>query len=75
MPVNTSSSRKRSCACDRNCGCCGKQKAKPGFFGRRPWLFVVFAFMLLFAAWGGLFYIAIKNRPASVPLTSARAPH
>jgi hypothetical protein len=39
-----------------------------GFLGRRPWLFVVAAFVLLISAWSVLFYIAMNNQPESVPL-------
>ena len=40
----------------------------PGFLGRRPWLFVVAAFVMLISAWSVLFYIAMNNQPESVPL-------
>jgi len=40
----------------------------PGFLGRRPWLFVVAAFVMLISAWSVLFYIAMNNQPQSVPL-------
>ena len=82
MPANTSRNDTKSsaCRCDQNCGCCLKKKpallpAEPklGFFGKRPWLFVVFAFALLFSAWGALFYIAIKFRPETVPLATLSA--
>lgn len=39
-----------------------------GFIARRPWLWVVLAFVVLLSAWGVLFYIAIKNQPEVVPL-------
>lgn len=39
-----------------------------GFLGRRPWLFVVAAFVMLFSAWSVLFYIAMNNQPETVPL-------
>jgi hypothetical protein len=39
-----------------------------GFLGRRPWLFVVAAFVMLFSAWSALFYIAMNNQPETVPL-------
>jgi hypothetical protein len=41
---------------------------RPGFLGRRPWLFVVAAFVMLISAWSVLFYIAMNNQPQSVPL-------
>jgi hypothetical protein len=40
-----------------------------GFFARRPWLFVVGAFCVLFAAWGTMFYLAYTNLPELVPLS------
>ncbi|WP_395736735.1 hypothetical protein [Prosthecobacter sp.] len=40
----------------------------PGFFGQRPWLWVVFAFVVLISAWSALFYIALNNQPEAVPL-------
>ena len=39
-----------------------------GFLARRPWLWVVFAFVLLLSAWTALFYIALNNQPEVVPL-------
>lgn len=39
-----------------------------GFFGRRPWLWVVAAFVMLLGAWTTLFYIAMNNQPEAVPL-------
>ena len=39
-----------------------------GFIARRPWLWVVLAFVVLISAWSVLFYIAIKNQPEVVPL-------
>ncbi|WP_395745374.1 hypothetical protein [Prosthecobacter sp.] len=40
----------------------------PGFLARRPWLWVVFAFVVLISAWSTLFYIALHNQPEVVPL-------
>jgi len=39
-----------------------------GFLARRPWLWVVFAFVMLLSAWSVLFYIALNNQPEVVPL-------
>ncbi|MBL9131072.1 MAG: hypothetical protein JNG86_07735 [Verrucomicrobiaceae bacterium] len=39
-----------------------------GFFTRRPWLWVVAAFVVLLSAWSVLFYIAMNNQPEVVPL-------
>lgn len=48
----------------------------PGFFRKRPWLFVVAAFVLLITAWTVLITIAVKNRPEDVanPLQPDTAP-
>lgn len=35
---------------------------------RRPWLFVVLAFIILIAAWTFLIVIAHRNKPETVPL-------
>ena len=44
-------------------------KSKPlGFLASRPWLWVVFAFVMLLSAWSVLFYIALNNQPEVVPL-------
>lgn len=40
---------------------------EPGFLRKRPWLFVVAAFVLLIIAWTVLITIAVKNRPADAP--------
>ncbi|MDI1314203.1 hypothetical protein [Prosthecobacter sp.] len=39
-----------------------------GWISRRPWLWVVLAFVVLICAWGVLFYIAFNNQPEVVPL-------
>lgn len=38
-----------------------------GFLRKRPWLFVVAAFVLLITAWTILITIAVNNRPADAP--------
>lgn len=43
---------------------------RPGFFLRHPWLFVVFAFLLLIAAWSTLIVVAIKNSPQTIEATA-----
>lgn len=48
--------------------------AEPGFFRKRPWLFVVAAFVLLITAWTVLITIAVKNRPADAPNPLKPAP-
>jgi len=35
---------------------------------KRPWLWIVFAFILLIASWAVLLKIAAEHRPASVEL-------
>ncbi len=83
MPANTSKNKGSACRCDQNCGCCLKKKpataapAEPklGFFGKRPWLYVVIAFMIMFTAWGFMFTLAIKYRPETVPLVMVQLPH
>lgn len=40
--------------------------SEPGFLRKRPWLFVVAAFVLLITAWTILITIAVKNRPDEV---------
>ena len=38
------------------------------FFKKRPWLIIVFAFIVLLSAWTMFFNVALKNQPESVPL-------
>lgn len=38
------------------------------FLRKRPWLWIVFAFLLLFVGWGALLKIARENQPATVEL-------
>jgi hypothetical protein len=33
------------------------------FLGRHPWLYVMFAFLVLIAAWSTLISIAVKHSP------------
>ncbi len=73
MPANTS--KNDGCRCDSNCGCCLKKKQKsaaPGIIGKRPWLLVIVAFMILFAAWGTMFAIALTHQPE--PINIERQP-
>lgn len=37
-------------------------------FSKRPWLFVVIAFLLLISAWAITIVIAERHRPVPVPL-------
>lgn len=73
-PNNTSNSD-AACRCDRNCGCCMRKemataaKPPPGFFRKRPWLWVVLAFVLLLSAWSTLFYIAYQNQPQVIVIS------
>ncbi|MBL9143614.1 MAG: hypothetical protein JNM99_08000 [Verrucomicrobiaceae bacterium] len=41
---------------------------KPGFIGKRPWLFVIFAFGVMFSAWGVMIFMAVKHQPEAIPL-------
>ena len=36
--------------------------------GKRPWLFVVFAFGVMFSAWGVMIFMAVKHQPEAIPL-------
>ncbi len=45
-----------------------------GYFARRPWLWVVLAFVMLLSAWSVLFYIALNNQPEIVPLKHLTIP-
>ena len=38
------------------------------FFTKRPWILVVFAFIILIGAWSTFFYIAVNNQPEKIPL-------
>ena len=38
------------------------------FFRKRPWIWIVVAFLILISAWVVLFKIAGKHRPEKVPL-------
>ena len=62
MPNKTSNS---DCGCDSAQGTCVKQ---PGFIGKRPWLFVIFAFCMMFSAWGVMIFMAVKHQPETIPL-------
>lgn len=60
-PNNTSSS-------DHCCDSLGACAKNPGFIGKRPWLFVIFAFGLMFSAWGVMIFMAVKHQPEAIPL-------
>ncbi|MCB1237567.1 MAG: hypothetical protein KDM91_21055 [Verrucomicrobiae bacterium] len=40
-------------------------------FRQRPWLWVVVAFLILFAAWGAFFTLAIKFQPEKIEAPNA----
>lgn len=40
---------------------------------KKPWLWIVLAFVLLIAAWSVLFTIALKNQPETIPLETETA--
>ena len=46
-------------------------ESRPAFSARHPWLFVVFAFLLLIGAWSTLIMVAMKNSPQVIE-TSAK---
>lgn len=54
---------------------CRSDAKEPGFLGKRPWLFVVGAFVLLFTAWTVLFVVAYKHQPENIPLVQEQAGH
>jgi hypothetical protein len=79
MPANTSKN-KSSCKCDSNCGCCTRKqlaaesaKREPGFIGKRPWLFIVAAFIVLFAVWGTMFTLAFTHQPEQIVIKSGES--
>ncbi len=39
------------------------------FVAKRPWLYVVFAFLVLLAAWSTLITVAIKYSPQTVEIS------
>ncbi len=39
----------------------------------RPWLFVIFAFLLLIAAWSSLIFVATKYAPEQITITTGKA--
>lgn len=40
---------------------------------RKPWLWIVIAFLVLIAAWTVLITIAVNNQPEKIPLEPAAA--
>lgn len=44
-------------------------KTIASYISRHPWLYVVFAFVLLLAAWSTLITIAMKYSPQTVELS------
>ena len=45
-------------------------ESSPGFLVRHPWVFVVFAFLLLIAAWSTLIAVAVKHAPQQVEVSA-----
>lgn len=71
IPSNTSRS---DCRCNKDCGCCENRQAKqPGFIGKRPWLFVIAAFGVMFSAWTVMVYFAVTHQPETIPLATQAA--
>jgi hypothetical protein len=46
-------------------------EASPSFLVRHPWLFVLFAFLLLLGAWSTLITIALKHAPQRIEFSSS----
>ncbi len=76
MPASTSKSSS-ACRCSKDCGCCTRKALAalpppgpkpPGFLARRPWIWVLVAFGIMFSAWTVMFTMAMKNQPEVVPL-------
>lgn len=44
------------------------------FFHERPWIWIVFAFVILISGWTFLLRLASEHRPESVPIETI-APH
>ncbi len=42
-----------------------------GWLARRPWLWIVAAFVVLFSAWTVFIIVALKHQPETVPLVDA----
>lgn len=77
-PHSTSKSSS-ACRCSQDCGCCTRKAlaaaaAAPGFFGRRPWIWIFVAFGIMFSAWTVMFTLAIKNQPEAVELVFRNSP-
>jgi len=45
-----------------------------GILARRPWLFVLLAFLLLIGAWSALITIAVKHAPKKIETNSTQSP-
>jgi hypothetical protein len=43
------------------------------FFHDRPWIWVIFAFIVLIIAWSLLLRVAIEKRPEAIPLPESAA--
>lgn len=41
-------------------------KSLTAFIGRHPWLYIVFAFLLLLTAWSALISVAVKHSPQQI---------
>lgn len=45
-------------------------ETRPAFFVRHPWLFVLFAFLLLLGAWSTLITVALKHAPQRIEVSA-----
>jgi Na+-transporting methylmalonyl-CoA/oxaloacetate decarboxylase gamma subunit len=43
-------------------------KSVSEFVSRNPWLYIVFAFLLLLAAWSALISVAVKYSPEQIEI-------
>lgn len=42
------------------------------FFAKRPWIWVIIAFVILISAWSTFIRIALNNQPEQIPLEHAQ---
>lgn len=56
-------------------GCCSaagceSRGSEPGFFAKRPWIWIIAAFAIMFTAWGVMFTMAYRHQPKPVPMVN-----
>lgn len=69
MP-NSTSKNDTLCAGDCHGPGCGSREREPGFFAKRPWIWVIAAFGIMFTAWGVMFTMAYRHQPKTVPMVN-----